>query len=79
MEDVDHGPDASHAVLGMNRIMSDTGEAPAPVINREALKPGNRISGPAVLTQTDATTWLPPQWGARVDGRLNLILEREEQ
>ena len=72
----DDGPDSSHALLGMTRIMLDTGEAMAPVINREALRPGNEISGPAVLTQTDATTWLPPEWGARVDGRLNLIVER---
>ena len=79
MEVDDHGPDSSHALLSMNRIVSDTGEATAPVINREALRPGNRISGPAVLTQTDATTWLALQWSARVDSRLNLILEREGQ
>ena len=72
----DEGPDSSHAVLGTARIMLDSSAATAPVINREALRPGNRINGPAVLTQTDATTWLPPEWGARVDGRLNMILER---
>jgi N-methylhydantoinase A len=44
------------------------------VFNREALLPGQGISGPALLLQPDTTTWLPPAWVARVDGWYNLIV-----
>ena len=70
------GPDAAHALLGNTTLVTDTGETEAPLYDREALLPGNRIDGPAVLAQTDSTTFLPPNWAARVDDHLNLILER---
>ena len=70
------GPDAAHALLGNTTLVTDTGEAEAPLYDREALLPNNRINGPAVLAQTDSTTYLPPSWSARVDSHLNLILER---
>ena len=70
------GPDAAHALLGNTTLITDTGEAEAPLYDREALLPNNRINGPAVLAQTDSTTFLPPNWAARVDSHLNLILER---
>ena len=70
------GPDAAHALLGNTTLVTDTGEAEAPLYDREALLPGNRIDGPVVLAQTDSTTFLPPNWAARVDSQLNLILER---
>ncbi len=43
---------------------------------RESLRPGNRISGPAVIAEYSATTVVPPGWRARVDAYENLILER---
>jgi len=46
-----------------------------PVYGREALRPGNRFSGPAIVEQMDATTVVPAGWTARVDSYLNLILE----
>ena len=70
------GPDAGHALLGNTTLVTDTGETEAPLYDREALLPGNRIDGPAVLAQTDSTTFLPPNRAARVDDHLNLILER---
>ena len=70
------GPDASHARLGETMLATDTGETAAPLYDRDALIAGNRIAGPAVLTQTDCTTYLPPGWAGRVDERLNLVLER---
>ena len=42
---------------------------------REALAPGDRIEGPAVVTQLDATTLIEPGWGATVDARGNLLME----
>ena len=70
------GTDAGHALLGNTTLVTDTGETEAPLYDREALLPNNRIDGPAVLAQTDSTTYLPPSWSARVDDHLNLILER---
>jgi N-methylhydantoinase A len=42
---------------------------------RDALRPGARIAGPAVVIQDDATTWVPAGWRGVVDGDLNLVLE----
>jgi N-methylhydantoinase A len=43
---------------------------------RERLRPGNRLTGPAVLAEYSGTTVLPPAWRARVDSFENLVLER---
>ncbi|HLJ57855.1 MAG TPA: hydantoinase/oxoprolinase family protein [Chthonomonadaceae bacterium] len=42
--------------------------------DRAALDEGARVRGPAILTQTDAATYLPSDWQCVVDGRHNLIL-----
>ena len=46
-----------------------------PVYARDALRPGNRFAGPAIVEQMDATTLVLPGMTARVDPYLNLILE----
>jgi len=45
------------------------------VYDRDGLHAGNRILGPAVIEQMDATTWLLPGMQARVEPYLNLVLE----
>ncbi|MGH9471592.1 MAG: hydantoinase/oxoprolinase family protein [Terriglobales bacterium] len=42
---------------------------------RERLRPGHRFAGPALVHEYSATTYVPPGWGARVDGFDNLWLE----
>ncbi len=44
---------------------------------REALQPGNRFPGPAVVFQFDTTILVAPGWNAHVDAWRNLWLERE--
>lgn len=44
--------------------------------DREALLPGARLAGPALVFQLDSTTYIAPGWAAYVDGYRNLILER---
>ena len=39
------------------------------------LRAGNRIPGPAIVTEYSATTLIPPEWSGRVDRNGNLILE----
>ena len=41
------------------------------------LRPGAAFSGEALVFQMDSTTYVPAGWNARVDGYLNLLLERE--
>ena len=47
-----------------------------PVFEREALRPGDRLRGPAIIAEPVATTVLDPGWSLRVDERRVLILER---
>ena len=44
--------------------------------DRSALDPGDTLPGPAIINDAAATTVVEPGWTARVDERLNLILER---
>ncbi|MCY3917916.1 MAG: hydantoinase/oxoprolinase family protein [Chloroflexi bacterium] len=44
--------------------------------DRESLRPGAAFSGEALVFQMDSTTYVPAGWSARVDGYLNLLLER---
>ncbi|MGL5736420.1 MAG: hypothetical protein ACRCYS_16280, partial [Beijerinckiaceae bacterium] len=45
------------------------------VYDREKLRAGNRIKGPAIVEQMDATTVLLPGMQGTVEPYLNLILE----
>jgi N-methylhydantoinase A len=46
-----------------------------PVYGRAPLRPGDVFDGPAVVEQYDATTYVAPNWTARVDGYGNLVME----
>jgi N-methylhydantoinase A len=52
------------------------GASTASVYDREDLTPGAAFDGPALITQMDATTVVPPGWHATVDSRRNLLLSR---
>lgn len=47
-----------------------------PVFAREALPPGTRKQGPAIVEQMDTTTVVPPDFELEVDNTTNLILTR---
>jgi N-methylhydantoinase A len=44
------------------------------VAERTGLRPGDRVVGPAVLTEDNATTWVPRGWTAKIDKYLNMII-----
>ena len=44
--------------------------------DRARLRPGDRLTGPAIVEEFGATTVVPAGWMARVDERGDLILER---
>ena len=48
------------------------------VFDREALRPGARIDGPAILIEANATTVVEPGWAAQITRRDDLILTRVE-
>jgi N-methylhydantoinase A len=45
------------------------------LLERDRLQPDDRIRGPAIVTQMDTTTVIPPGWSGVVDGHGNLVLE----
>jgi 5-oxoprolinase (ATP-hydrolysing) len=51
-------------------------EHAAPVYDREALCAGDRIKGPALLREANATTVVEPGWEAEVTARNHLVLRR---
>ena len=48
----------------------------APLYRREDLGPGNRVDGPAIVAEANATTVVEPQWQASVTALNHMILER---
>lgn len=53
---------------------SETADGPVPVYRRDHLAPGQSISGPAIVTETVATTWVARGWRCRYDSWGNLLL-----
>jgi N-methylhydantoinase A len=51
---------------------------PVPVWSRSDLYSGQVFKGPALVTETVATTWLPAGWHCRVDAVGNLLLEHSD-
>jgi N-methylhydantoinase A len=52
-------------------------EEPATLWPREALGPGQQVTGPALITETVSTTFVAPGWAAQMDDSGNLLLSRE--
>ena len=57
-------------------VAQQNGFAAVPIYDRYALEPGDRIVGPAVVEEVEATTVVTAAFEARVDDELNLVLER---
>ncbi len=74
------GADASAASAGERPVWFEGpgGLQPhaARLFERERFTAGNRIEGPAVVFQMDATTVVPPGWTGKVDRWGHLLLER---
>jgi N-methylhydantoinase A len=68
----DAGPSGSRDILG-------NGATHAAIYARDALGSGQRITGPAIVEQTDTTTVIPPGWVGVVDpfGNLAITLDAD--
>ena len=73
----DAGPDASAALIGARDVWLPEagGFVTCPLYDREKLDCGNRITGPAIVEQMDATTVILPDTVATVEPYLNLVVE----
>jgi N-methylhydantoinase A len=74
---VEAGPDPTAAELGRRDVwLRERGAfVSCPIYDREKLVAGNRVEGPAIVEQMDATTLIVPGATATVDRYLNLMLE----
>lgn len=54
---------------------SESGSVPTPMYDRAVLPAGASIDGPAIISQLDSTTVVPPGARISVDDALNMILE----
>jgi N-methylhydantoinase A len=71
------GPDPRAAEFGRRDVwLREMGAfVSCPLYDRERLAAGNRIEGPAIIEQMDATTLIVPGATATVDAYLNLLME----
>jgi N-methylhydantoinase A len=68
------GEDASQAVIEEHQIHFKRGFLPTLVYDRDKLRPGNVVRGPAVITQTDSTTVILPEHYGKVDQYMNILI-----
>jgi N-methylhydantoinase A len=68
------GPDPSEALVGKTQIFVDGAEHHTAIYDRVRLKSGNRITGPAIVTQMDTTTLVLPDHVAEVDSIGTLLI-----
>jgi len=64
----------AEAMLGWRPLVWQGAEQAAMWYDRDKLLPGNTLSGPALVAETSATTFLPPGASAEVDGFGNLVI-----
>jgi N-methylhydantoinase A len=68
------GADASHAAIDEHSVYFGGEWLPTTVYDRAKLVPGNRVEGPAIVTEFDSTTVVLAGYAAEVDRHLNLII-----
>jgi len=73
------GPDASAAIIGKRDVyFEEAGEyVDTNIYNRDLIKAGNEVQGPAIIEQMDSTIVVPPGHTARADRYLNLMISYE--
>ncbi|MCX7891763.1 MAG: hydantoinase/oxoprolinase family protein [Burkholderiales bacterium] len=62
------------ALVGRRRVWFESGWADTPVYRRDAIPPGARFAGPAIVEQLDATTVIEPGCEAEADRLGNLVV-----
>jgi N-methylhydantoinase A len=73
------GQRAGLSPRGARPVWFDDGFVDTPVYHRGQFAPGNRLTGPAIIEETESTTVVPPDFGLLVDDSLNLVLRRARE
>jgi N-methylhydantoinase A len=68
------GTDASGAKVGTTEMYVDGADREASVYDRSKLLAGNRIPGPAMITEMDSTTLILPDHVGEVDALGNILI-----
>ena len=68
--------DAALAPIGHARVYAQGRWQEAPLLDREGLAAGDRLEGPAVIIEANATTVVEPGWRATMSDRGDLVLAR---
>ena len=66
----------AEAVKGRRKVSLKGTMTETTLYERDRLDIGATIAGPAIVEQFDATTVIPPDWRAGIDGYRNLILQQ---
>jgi N-methylhydantoinase A len=69
------GPNAAPALVAKSQALFHGRRKLTATYDRSRLCVGNRIPGPAIVTEYSATSLIPPEWYCRVDRNGNLLLE----
>lgn len=69
------GSDSASAIIGEHEMIFRQEALRAPIVDRELLRPGNKLVGPALVVEYSTTTVVPPDINCRIDGYRNLIME----
>ena len=70
--------DGAPDVIDRVRIFTGGVEVDAPVLERTSLLAGDRIAGPALVREANATTVIEPGWTAEITSLDHMILRRTE-
>ena len=73
------GPDSAHAVIDEHEVYFEGEWLPTRIYDRSKLQPGNRVEGPAIVTEFDSTTVVLSGYAAEVDRYLNLLINPSEE
>ncbi len=69
------GRDSSTALKGKRPVFSDGGFMESAIYDRAKLKPGNHLTGPAIVEQFDSTTFIKSGDKVSIDEYYNLIID----
>ena len=69
------GSDASGAVVEQQQVYFGGNFIPTDIFDRAKLQAGNRIQGPAIITQKDSTIVIHPGHLGEVDTHLNILID----
>jgi len=71
--------DSAAAVHERSRLFTGDRFHDVPVVLREQMQPGNRVVGPALISESIGTIVVEPGWTARMNARKHIVLSRHEK